>query len=117
MVRRAVAPQIGRWALPAGYIDYGEDPRQAAVREVLEETGLQVRITGLIDVLGPDPGDDNPASIIILFEAEITGGEMAAHDDIDRAVFFAPSEVPLDDIAFESTRCLIRRWQREAQIR
>src|SRR5690606_11928467 len=68
LVQRAVNPQRGKWSLPAGYIDYGEDPREAAVREVEEETGLRVSISRLIDVLGPDSRAEGPASIVILFE-------------------------------------------------
>lgn len=110
MVKRAVDPQGGKWALPAGYIDYGEDPREAARREVAEETGLEVAITRLIDVLGPDARGESPASIVILFEGERIGGTLQAHDDAERAVFFSPDEVPFEDIAFESTRLLLDRW-------
>ncbi|MBN1964223.1 MAG: NUDIX hydrolase, partial [Anaerolineae bacterium] len=40
LIKRGVEPEKGRWALPAGFIDRGEDPRHTAVREVQEETGL-----------------------------------------------------------------------------
>ena len=110
MVKRAVDPQKGKWALPAGYIDYGEDPRAAAIREVGEETGLQVRITRLLDVLGPGTDGQNPASIVILFEGTVTGGRLAARDDVEQAILFAPDEIPFNDIAFESTRLLLSRW-------
>lgn len=110
MVRRAVDPQMGKWALPAGYIDYGEDPREAAVREVQEETGLEVRISRLIDVLGPDSRQEGPASIVLLFEAEVVGGRLEAQDDVDRAAFLAAEDIPFDEIAFDSTRLLLRQW-------
>ncbi len=111
MVRRGVEPEPGKWALPAGYIDRGEDPREAAVREVLEETGLQVAITGLIDILGPEHPDDPKATIVILFEACITGGQLTASDDVVEARFFGPDEIPPpEELAFKSTHLLISRW-------
>ena len=51
LVRRANEPQRGLWTLPAGFVDAGEDPVLAAERECLEETGLRVKITGLLDVI------------------------------------------------------------------
>ena len=51
MVRRAHDPGKGGWALPAGFVEYDEDPARAAERETLEETGLIVRTDRLIDLL------------------------------------------------------------------
>ena len=42
LVRRAVDPERGKWSIPAGYLDRGEDPKATAVREAKEETGLDV---------------------------------------------------------------------------
>ncbi len=47
LVRRAAVPRIGFWALPAGYMDADELPEEAVVREIAEETGVEVRVTGL----------------------------------------------------------------------
>src|SRR5687767_9958550 len=47
LVRRKYEPAAGAWCLPAGFMEYGESPEHCAVRELLEETGLRVRLTGL----------------------------------------------------------------------
>jgi 8-oxo-dGTP diphosphatase len=111
MVKRNMDPEKGKWALPAGFIDYGEDPREAAKREVKEETGLDVTITRLIDVLGPDGAPGSKTSIAILFEAEVNGGTLLGADDVDEAVFFLQGDVPHAELAvFESLRVMIGEW-------
>jgi 8-oxo-dGTP diphosphatase len=106
LVRRGAGAEIGRWSLPAGYLDAGEDPRKAAAREVDEETGVQVRCTDVIDVYANGPGAG--ASIFILFRAEDLGGEPVAGDDATEAGFFAPGQLP--DIAFASARSALAPW-------
>lgn len=107
LVRRVNEPQQGKWSLPAGFIDAGEDPREAAVREVFEETGLQIRVTELLDVI---TGGDHPraANIIILYRGEIEGGRLTAGDDADAAAFFRCDELPV--LAFDSTQRVIEDW-------
>ncbi len=98
LVQRAVPPGKGRWALPAGYVDAGEDPREAAAREVREETGLEVRCGAVVDVY---PGGGG-ASFFLAFEGELRGGTLAPADDALDAGFFALDALP--ELAFESTR-------------
>jgi len=99
LVRRGMEPGLGRWALPAGYLDADEDPRAAAAREALEETGLQVDVGAVIDVYPGASGAD--ASIFLSFEARVTGGTLAAGDDADDAAFFTREQLP--DLVFDST--------------
>lgn len=106
LARRVGDPQRGLWTLPAGFVDAGEDPAEAARRECLEETGLEVRITGLLDVIS---GQEHPrgAHIFIVYRGEIVGGELQAADDVDRVGFFAYDDLP--PLAFETTKKILAR--------
>jgi ADP-ribose pyrophosphatase YjhB (NUDIX family) len=111
LIRRANDPERGKWTLPAGFVDAGEDPAAAAVREVLEETGLSVEITSLFDVLGRGQANEG-ADILIVYTARLTGGTLAPGDDASEAAYFAPGAWP--ELAFASTVRIIEKWEAEA---
>ncbi len=105
LVRRIMEPERGKWSIPAGFLDQGEDPRATAVREAYEETGLKVTIEKLIDVFQNPPAQGG-ASIFILYRACWIGGTLQAGDDADAVGFFAPDTLP--ELAFESTHAAIK---------
>ena len=107
LVQRGVHPQRGLWALPAGFVDAGENPLRAAERECLEETGLQVRVTGLIDVLANDDQCPGSADMIIIYRAETDSGQLRAGDDAQQAIFFERSNLP--PLAFQSTHKVLKQ--------
>ena len=108
LVQRANVPGKGKWTLPAGFIDAGEDPRAAAARECLEETGLQILVGELIDVLHTR---EHPrgATIFIVYRGAITGGTAQANDDADAVRFFVPDDLP--PLAFATTTEILKRWR------
>jgi ADP-ribose pyrophosphatase YjhB (NUDIX family) len=100
-VQRMMEPRRGYWTLPAGFVDAGEDPIQAAVREVKEETNLEVDHLELLGIL-PVKEHAAGADLLLVYRGEITGGKLRAGDDASRAEFF-----PLEDhpaFAFQSTK-------------
>jgi ADP-ribose pyrophosphatase YjhB (NUDIX family) len=107
MVRRANDPGKGGWALPAGFVDYDEDPARAAERETLEETGLIVQTDRLIDVLYR-PDADGLADIVIAYGAQVIGGMLGAADDAEDASWFSAEALP--PLALETTRKVIGAW-------
>lgn len=110
LVKRKMTPERGKWSIPAGFLDYGEDPIVTAEREVFEETNLQVKIYDLLDVYyNRDALEKGGASIFILYKARLKGGKLKAGDDAAEAGFFGPEELP--ELAFSSTRDAIRKWQ------
>ena len=100
LVRRTMEPERGKWTLPAGFVDAGEDPARAAERECLEETGLKVKANRMIDMLY---GLEHPrgAHIIIFYQADIVSGALTPGDDVDGVDFFPPDQLP--PLAFHTT--------------
>lgn len=111
LVRRAVDPRQGYWALPAGFVDSDELPDHAAAREALEETGLHIAVEGLLDIrriANPDkPG------FLMIYRGHVVGGALQPGDDVTDARWFAPDELSWDELAFESTRDMVRLWLAE----
>ena len=101
LVRRSGEPFRGLWTLPAGFVNSGEDPAEAAVRECLEETGLSVRVTRVYEIIA---GREHPrgADFVIVYEAELLAGEMKAEDDADAVEWFARDQLP--PLAFRATQ-------------
>lgn len=102
LVKRAVMPRVGWWCIPAGFMEWSEHPTQTAVREVHEETGLDIELKSLFDIYS---GNDDPRmnALLILYLASEIGGELAPADDAQDAGFFGFDELP-GKIAFISHR-------------
>ena len=107
LVRRAGEPFRGLWTLPAGFVNSGEDPAEAAARECLEETGLRVRVTHVFDIVA---GREHPrgADFVIVYQAEVLGGEMAANDDADAVEWFDKNNLP--SLAFRATQKVLQSF-------
>jgi ADP-ribose pyrophosphatase YjhB (NUDIX family) len=113
LVRRRYPPREGRWCLPAGFVEVDESPRESAVREVREETGLDVEITALIDCWASDEDPRTPV-VSFAFAARVIGGSLEPGDDAEEARFFERGSIP-ETIAFSTHRDLIRRrFERKA---
>lgn len=108
LVRRAVIPRIGYWAVPSGFVEYNEQPRQALAREIAEETGLQVVVGRILDVF-PNADAAKPG-VFLFFEARLAGGELRPGDDVSEARWFAREEIPWDELAFEQMKAFLRQY-------
>lgn len=99
LIRRANPPY--GWALPGGFVDYGETVERAAVREVQEETGLEVTLTGLLGVYSDPSRDPRHHTMSVVFTGAAADANLLnAGDDASDAAFFALDELP-SPIAFD----------------
>ena len=104
LVRRINEPFRGLWSLPAGFVDAREDPARAAERECLEETGLTVQATRVMDIIA---GREHPrgADFIIVYYGLVVRGELRAADDADQAEWFDLHHLPT--LAFRATQTVL----------
>ncbi len=115
IIKRGKPPFLGCWSIPGGGLNHGEALRDAARREVREETGVEIEIIGLIDVfeaLPRETPEDGPLNHMLLidFAAEWTSGEPAAGDDAAEAEFVSIEEA-ISRLSWNKTREAIARAQ------
>ena len=104
MIRRANQPGLGLWSFPSGYVDRGESVEDAAIREVKEETGLDISVTGLLGVYS---GQASPI-VLVVYTGRVDGGDLSPGHDADEASLYAPSDLP--ELAFQRDRQIIKQW-------
>lgn len=106
MVKRGSgSSRPGLWCIPCGFVDYGEDVRVAAAREVREETGLIVEVGEPVFVRS-NFHDPEKLTVGIWFAGEVVGGELTPGDDAVDARWFPLDELP--PLAFDTDAELFR---------
>ena len=111
LIKRGKAPFKGEWSIPGGGLEFGERVRDAVIREVREETSVEIDIIGLIDVFDAiAPADDQSRAHMVLIDyvAEWISGEPLAGDDAAEAEF-VPIEAAIARLSWDVTRQAIRR--------
>src|SRR5579859_4843146 len=108
LCRRCIDPGSGRWSFPAGYVNRGEVLEGAAVREVLEELGVTVRLGGLVGVYSEQ---DEPV-VLVVYVGVIEAGEPRPDmHEVSEVRYFALDALP-DDLAFPHDRQVLSDWKR-----
>lgn len=110
------APDVyrgGSWSLPGGFIEFHEDFLSAAHREIMEETGLSIKIQAIVSVVSNFLKPDLHTLVIVLLARKI-GGDLSPGDDMVELGWF-PLQGPFPDMAFNADMHVIDRY-RETRI-
>jgi len=112
LVRRNEQPDIGKWSFPGGAVELGETTQEAAVREVKEETGLDIKIERLFDVLTLMPhegGSTSPRQAVVIdYLCKPVRGRVRLNRESSDFGWFTPGEVQRLDTTRKVKECAAR---------
>ena len=99
LIQRKNEPFQGKWALPGGFVEYGEKVEDTVVREVFEETGLKTKIKEFFGVYSDPDRDPRGHIVTIVYLLDVEEGELIGGDDAADARFFDLNDLP--EFAFD----------------
>jgi ADP-ribose pyrophosphatase YjhB (NUDIX family) len=116
LIRRGTEPLLGQWSIPGGTLELGESLKDGVARELLEETGLQVRVLDLIEVFdrifpAAETGDASVSRpryhyVILDYLCERVSGEPRAGSDVTDVVYVNEEDLPQYKLTETATRVL-----------
>jgi len=109
LVKRAIPPQLGKWALPGGFVEVDESPEEAVIREVKEEIGAEGEIQGLIGVQSDDSRLYGKV-IVIGYEVVLINDNLLIGDEVQEFKFFPLSDHP--PLAFPSHTAILQKFEK-----
>jgi 8-oxo-dGTP diphosphatase len=110
LVQRKHTPFQGAWALPGGFVEYGEKTENAVVREVFEETNLKTKIRSLVGVYSDPHRDPRGHTVTIAYLIDRVDGDLHAGDDACSVKFFKMNQLPA--LAFDHAEIIKDAFQR-----
>jgi ADP-ribose pyrophosphatase YjhB (NUDIX family) len=112
IVKRAREPLAGQWSLPGGGVELGETLEECLARELLEETGLQIAVGPVVEVLDRITRDEQGGVqyhfVLIDYLCWAVGGELRAGSDVAEARFVDPAALAGYGVAATATEVIAR---------
>ena len=104
LIKRGNEPFKDKWALPGGFVEYGEKTEDAAIREIYEETGFKTDIKNLLGVYSDPNRDPRGHTVSVVYLLKIIGGKLKSGDDACDAEFYAINDLP--DLSFDHNKII-----------
>lgn len=101
LIKRLNNPYKDYWAIPGGFVEYGEKIEHAAIREAKEETGLDITLTKLVGVYSDPNRDPRGHTVTVAYLAKIVGGTLKSDSDAKDAKFIEADELKNLRLAFD----------------
>jgi len=106
LAKRGIEPRLNFWNLPCGFLEMNENVEDGAIREVYEETGLQVKISKLHTVYNVV----HSGQVYLIFLATTENANFKKTFETLESKFFSPEEIPWDNIAFSANTFALKKF-------
>ncbi len=112
LVKRGQPPHQGEWALPGGFVEYGETVEAAAKREVQEETGIAISLSAILGVYSVPERDPRGHTVSVVFVGKMIGGQLQGGDDAADARWYDLDNLREEQLAFDHEMIVqdLRLW-------
>ena len=119
IVKRKYDPLAGQWSLPGGGVELGETLEDAVVREMREETGLDIEVGPVIEVFDritrDSNGDVRYHFVLVDYLCWPVGGELRASSDVEDARFVDPADLPQYNLTLKANQVIERALELDQQ--
>jgi 8-oxo-dGTP diphosphatase len=119
IVKRKYDPLAGQWSLPGGGVELGETLEDSIVREMLEETGLDIEVGPVIEVFDRITRDSNGEVryhfVLVDYLCWPVGGELQAGSDVEDARFVEPADLPHYHLTLKANQVIERALELDQQ--
>jgi 8-oxo-dGTP diphosphatase len=120
LIKRRYEPLAGRWSLPGGTVEVGETLEECLVREMREETGLDVEVGPVIEVFDRITRDDSGRVqyhfVLVDYVCRPVGGVLTAGSDVEDALWVHPSDLSRFDLTAKATAVVERALELSSRI-
>ena len=106
LCKRNIEPRLGKWTLPAGFMELGETTAQGACRETLEEAGAQVELEGLFSVVNVA----RVGQVHLFYRARLLNDQFDPGHETMEARLYEEADIPWEELAFKTVSETLQRF-------